>query len=177
MNIPIEKKCFICGKVKPIDEFYKHSQMGDGHLNKCKECTKAYMKKRQQDGLIKDIDWRRHHQNPDRYRKHCYYGIRTRCTLPYRKGAIKGKKYRNSYYGREYLSQEEWDEWCVQSDKTFMSLWVAWVESGYENKKSPSIDRIDNDKGYVVGNLQWMTKEGNMKKYIDEVMHAKEKYV
>lgn len=34
------KKCFKCGRVLPIDQFYKHKQMGDGHLNKCIECTK-----------------------------------------------------------------------------------------------------------------------------------------
>lgn len=34
------KRCFRCGTERSLDEFYTHPGMADGHLNKCKECTK-----------------------------------------------------------------------------------------------------------------------------------------
>ena len=35
------KTCFKCGKQQPLTSFYKHPAMADGHMGKCKECTKA----------------------------------------------------------------------------------------------------------------------------------------
>lgn len=47
------KRCFKCGEEKPITEFYKHPQMSDGHLGKCKECTRMDVKEHR----IRNIDF------------------------------------------------------------------------------------------------------------------------
>jgi len=35
------KTCKQCGLDKPMTEYYKHKEMADGHLNKCKSCVRS----------------------------------------------------------------------------------------------------------------------------------------
>jgi hypothetical protein len=51
--VALVKRCFKCGTDKPLDQFYEHKMMGDGHLGKCKECTKQDVSKHRADNLDK----------------------------------------------------------------------------------------------------------------------------
>ncbi len=50
------KVCFKCGVEKPMVGFYKHSNMTDGHSNKCKDCCKSEAKERHYKNS-KDPEW------------------------------------------------------------------------------------------------------------------------
>lgn len=74
------KRCFKCEAEKPLDAFYKHPMMADGHLNKCKDCA------------CKDV--RQHRiKNPEKVREY----DRKRANEPHRIALRR----------REYL--REWD--------------------------------------------------------------------
>jgi hypothetical protein len=51
------KTCFKCHQTKPLNEFYQHKMMGDGHLNKCKSCTKNDARERERKLRITDLNW------------------------------------------------------------------------------------------------------------------------
>ena len=42
------KTCFKCLRALPLEDFYPHPQMGDGHLNKCKDCARKDAEARRQ---------------------------------------------------------------------------------------------------------------------------------
>lgn len=50
----ITKVCFKCHRELPLQMFYKHPRMADGHLNKCKECTKKDVRDKYMDNIGKE---------------------------------------------------------------------------------------------------------------------------
>lgn len=64
------KKCFKCQKELPLSDFYKHKQMGDGYLGKCKTCTKKDVRKHRIENIdrIRDYDRKRGNRQTKAYR-------------------------------------------------------------------------------------------------------------
>ncbi len=87
----MEKQCFKCLVTKPLDCFYKHKQMADGHLNKCKECNK------------KDVS-NNYRENIDHYKKY----EKSRMNLEHRVKARKeyAKTETAKIYKKKYARSE-----------------------------------------------------------------------
>ena len=91
----IKKKCFKCGLVKSIDEFYKHKMMLDGHLGKCIDCTKSDVRKNYQS---KSVEERRRYEKargltPNRRLSRVEVGKRYREKYPEKISARRAVRY------------------------------------------------------------------------------------
>lgn len=79
---------------KPIDDFYKHSAMGDGRLGKCKECTKADASSNRLKNIehIRSYDKMRSSQ-PHRMALHARVTKQYAADFPHRKKANSAVRY------------------------------------------------------------------------------------
>ncbi len=64
------------------------------------------------------------------------------------------------YEGKYLLDREEYYNWAFNSDD-FNRLYTEWVESGYDRKLCPTIDRINPSYGYFLENMRWITHSEN----------------
>jgi len=94
-----KKTCFKCNTEKPLSDYYKHKQMGDGHLGKCKECTKNYSKKRYEI-FSNDVVW----VNGEKERcREKYY----RLGYKYSKPSYQNKKAAMAKYKAKYPEKQK----------------------------------------------------------------------
>jgi len=82
-----------------------------------------------------------------------------------RKRVEGNKRNHSGAEGKKLCSRKEFLSWCEKSRGRFEKIHTNWKDSGYERKLAPSIDRIDNDKGYIPSNMRWVTVSENTLKH------------
>lgn len=152
------KDCFKCGLNKPLSEFYKHPEMLDGHVNKCKDCNKKDV--RTNYAVKKDYyhvyDKGRQRHSRQRIFNHRYSQMKQR---------IEGRAIRDyGVKGKEFLSPLEYSNWIKNNMDEFEAIYKLWETSGFQRKYTPSIDRINNNGSYTADNMRWVTVSDNTKK-------------
>ena len=156
------KKCYQCKTKKELKEFYKHPEMVDGHQKRCKECAKKNVRL----NFKKNKEYYNKYDK-DRIRNNFNYMFLHRYSSILAK--TQGRAVRHySVEGKRICSKLKFMNWCYSEDvmKKFVKLHNNWKINNYCRKLCPSIDRINNNKGYMVNNLQWITQQQNSSKSI-----------
>lgn len=69
-----------------------------------------------------------------------------------------------SCIGRPIDFDKQWFfNFALQSD--YIKYHIDWALSGYIRAMAPSLDRIDNSKGYLKTNIQFLTQSQNARKH------------
>lgn len=130
------KKCNFCNKIKLKNEFYKDETHKDGYQSFCKSCIK-----------IKRNNFYRSKK-----------GLPSRIYFDQINSSI-----RNGFNKPKY-SLDELRKWLLSNEK-YNLLYDEWVKSNYNKMKVPSIDRLDDYKGYCFNNIRLITWQENKNKF------------
>lgn len=85
-----------------------------------------------------------------------YRNMKSRVT-----GVTKNKDH--LYKGKEILDKDVFYEWAHASTH-FKYLYSEWTKTGYKRVLTPSVDRVDSDKGYTLDNMEWVTFSENCRR-------------
>lgn len=147
----MEITCNFCGETKDREYFTKNKSIKRGYNLCCKLCSNEKQKVyRVSNGNVETLKYEKTKKG---------YLVRTYRNMLSRVTGIQ-KKNLYLYEGLEILNKESFYEWALQ-DLEYHRLFDEFTASGYIRKLSPSIDRIDTDKGYVLGNIRWLTHSEN----------------
>ena len=143
------KECFKCKETKDLSEFYKHKQMLDGHLNKCKECTK--------------LDSKNNEKNNSKCKSSYDHTEKGVIRVIYKAQVYHSK--RRKHPAPEY-TKEQLSIWLYNNG--FKELYDIWKNSNFNKKLKPSCDRQNDFKNYSLDNIKLTTWDNNNKNQITD---------
>lgn len=120
-------------------------------LFKCSRCKK--IKKHRGHGMCCPCLRRtKRETKPSYYLGTCYSEISRR---------VKTKTIqRTRYYGLPKCTKEEFMNKFI-NDEQFLKLYKGWQDCNFKRGSAPSIDRIDNNKGYLIDNIEFIQNDKN----------------
>lgn len=99
-----------------------------------------------------------------------FNSLRGRCN------GIKNGRCNHIYEGMSHLNVIEWVDFCNKNKVLLETMWEEYILSNNNLKYTISIDRVDNNKGYEVQNIQFITQGFNSwKANINRPIKAKHK--
>jgi len=138
------KVCTKCKAPKDLSEYSKDSSRINGLRSACKICVAL-----QREEYLKTKD-----------------GLISRI-YGNQKGSSKRRKHNPPTY-----TKQEFYEWLI-NDWLFNLLYDNWANCGYHKDNKPSIDRIDDYKGYSFGNIKLVTWMENKDKQNEDIFLAR----
>ena len=106
------KTCKRCGKTLPLTSFYGHPQMGDGHLNICKECIKADMRARYSENTKDEAYMEKERaRGREKYKRLDYANKHTDASLQKRERykGIRKARVRFKFGSSDYVELHHWN--------------------------------------------------------------------
>lgn len=64
------------------------------------------------------------------------------------------------YAGKPIMPKDVFMSWA-KNHPDFLSLYKRWVSSEFDRKLTPSVNRMNSARGYVLGNVEWLTNSQN----------------
>ena len=173
------KICSVCKIYKPLDAFYASKTSNDRLQAKCKDCFKSYylsnlqyrkeyLKKYQilnKESLSKKAkEYRIKNQDvikkKNEYYRHDFHAHAKRMYSKIKERLKSDKSYSSL---RLYINREEFLDWVI-NNPSYTDLYNRWKESNFNQRLTPTIDRINNKGNYTLDNIQVLTKSDNLKK-------------
>lgn len=150
------KKCITCKLIKPYGEFGIDKSIKDGFSRYCKICKRINQNKKYQKNREHYLnkEKQRRKDNPERYSFLCKQYRRNH--LP--KKLLKETRYRAKKKGLEFNLILE--DIIVPKQCPILGIELK-IGDNQATHNSPTVDRIDNSKGYIKENIRVISWRAN----------------